>query len=47
MEKMLQIVRFVETQCNSVEIKDPFINFIPPDVKTAEIIKRETTDKLG
>jgi hypothetical protein len=30
-----------------VEIKEAFIDFIPLDVKTAEIITAEITNKLG
>jgi hypothetical protein len=29
-----------------VEIKEAFLDFIPPDVKTAEIITEEITEKL-
>jgi hypothetical protein len=46
MEQMPQIVRFVEIQRDSVEIKEAFIDFIPVDVKTAEIITAEITKKL-
>jgi hypothetical protein len=45
-EQMSQIVRFVEIQSDSVEIKEAFIDFIPLDVKTAEIITAEITKKL-
>jgi hypothetical protein len=34
-------------QGDSVEVKDAFINVIPLDVKTAEIITMETANKLG
>jgi hypothetical protein len=44
---MSQIVRFVEIQRDSVEIKKAFIDFIPLDVKTAEIITAEIINKLG
>jgi hypothetical protein len=40
-EQMLQIVRFVEIQHDSVEVKEAFIDFISLDVKTAEIITVE------
>jgi hypothetical protein len=40
-EQMLQIVRFVEIHCDSVEIKEAFIDFIPLDVKSVEIIRAE------
>jgi hypothetical protein len=43
---MSQIVRFVEIQRDSVEIKEAFIDFILLDVKTAEIITTEITKKL-
>jgi hypothetical protein len=33
-------------QCNSVEIKKAFIDFIPLDVKIAEITRVEMTNKL-
>jgi hypothetical protein len=45
-EQMSRIVRFVEIQRDSVEIKEAFICFIPLDVKTAEIITAEITTKL-
>jgi hypothetical protein len=38
-EQMSQIVRFVEIQLDSVEIREAFIDFIPLDVKTVEIIQ--------
>jgi hypothetical protein len=44
-EQMSQIVRFVEIS-ETVEIKEAFIDFIPLDVKTAEIITAEITKKL-
>jgi hypothetical protein len=43
---MSQIVRFIEIQRDSVEIKEAFIDFIPLDVKTAEIITAEITKRL-
>jgi hypothetical protein len=43
---MSQIVRFVEIQRDPVEIKEAFIDFIPLDVKTAEIITAQITKKL-
>jgi hypothetical protein len=43
---MSQIVRFVEIQRDSVEIKEAFTDFIPLGVKTAEIIAAEITNKL-
>jgi hypothetical protein len=46
MEQMSQIVRFVEIQCDSVEIKVTFIDFIPLDLKTAEIMTAEITKRL-
>jgi predicted RNA-binding protein with EMAP domain len=45
-EQMSQIVRFVEIQRDSTEIKEAFIDFIPLDEKTAEIITAEITKKL-
>jgi hypothetical protein len=45
-EQMSQIVRFFEIQCDSVEIKEAFIDFIPLDMKTAELITAEITKKL-
>jgi hypothetical protein len=46
-EQMSQIVRYVETQHDSLEIKEAFNDFIPPDVRTAEIITVEITNKPG
>jgi hypothetical protein len=46
MEQMSQIARFVEIQRDFVEIKEAFIDFIPVDVKTAEIITAEITKRL-
>jgi hypothetical protein len=43
---MPQIVRFVEIQRDSVEIKDAFVDFFPLDMKIAEIITAETAKKL-
>jgi hypothetical protein len=43
---MSQIVRFVEIQRDSVEIKEAFIDFIPLDAKISEIITAEITKKL-
>jgi hypothetical protein len=43
---MSQIVRFVEIQRDSVEIKDALIDFFPLDVKIAEKIIAEITKKL-
>jgi hypothetical protein len=45
-EQMSQIVRFVDIQRDSVEIKIAFIDFIPLDLKTAEIMTAEITKKL-
>jgi hypothetical protein len=45
-EQMSQIVKFVEIQRDPVEIKEAFIDFIPLDVKTAEIITAEITKEL-
>jgi hypothetical protein len=45
-EQMSQIVRFVEIQCDALAIKEAFIIFIPLDVKTAEIITVEISNKL-
>jgi hypothetical protein len=45
-EQTSQIVRFVEIQRDSVEIKEAFIDFIPLGVKTDEIITAEITKKL-
>jgi hypothetical protein len=45
-EQMSQIVRFVEIQRDSVEIKEVFIDYIPLDVKAAEIITAEIIKKL-
>jgi hypothetical protein len=45
-EQMSQFVRFVEIQRDSVEIREAFIDFIPLDVKTAEIITAEITKEL-
>jgi hypothetical protein len=42
-EEKSQIVRFVDIQRDSVEIKEAFIDFIPLDAKTAEIITAEIT----
>jgi hypothetical protein len=44
---MLQIVIFIDNQHDSVEIKEALIDFNPLDVKTAEIITVEVTNKLG
>jgi hypothetical protein len=38
---MLQIVIFVGIRHDCVEIKEAFVDFIPLDVKTAEIVKVE------
>jgi hypothetical protein len=46
MEQMLQIIRFVWIQRDSVENKEAFIDFIPFEVKTAEVIRAEITKKL-
>jgi hypothetical protein len=43
---MSQIVRFVEIQRDSVEIKEVFSDFILLDVKIAEIITAEITKEL-
>jgi hypothetical protein len=43
---MSPIVRFVEIQHDSAEIKETFIDFIPLDVKTAEIITAEITKRM-
>jgi hypothetical protein len=45
-KQMSQIVKFVEIQRDPVEIKEAFIDFIPLDVKTAEIITAQITKKL-
>jgi hypothetical protein len=45
-EQMSQIVKFFEIQRDFVEMKEAFIDFIPLDVKTAEIITAQITKKL-
>jgi hypothetical protein len=47
MEDTSHILRFVEIQCDSGEIKKAFINFISLEVKSAGIITVEITNKLG
>ena len=42
-ERMSQIIRFVEIKRNSVDIKEAFIDFIPLEVKTAEGITEAIT----
>jgi hypothetical protein len=44
---MLLIVRLVEIQHDSVEGKEAFINFIPLDVETPEVVIVKVNSKLG
>jgi hypothetical protein len=44
---MSQIVRFFENARAFMKIKEAFIDFISLDVKTAEIIIPEISNKLG
>jgi hypothetical protein len=46
-EKMSQTVRFIEIQRDLLEMNEVFIDFNLLDVKTAQIITEEITNKLG